>query len=140
MSSKTGKRFILAAILSGFLLSFVILAWASSGGAISFNAAEPAIKKLLEHYIPLLAILAGFYFSDRSLEPGDNQTSIETFIFSVAIVGIWSLIPPILIFFCDTIESGMRLLESVGVLGSSLGSACLAFYFSKSGKTDKWNS
>jgi hypothetical protein len=119
------------------LLSFIALAWTGRGGAISYDAAAPAIRKLLEHYVPLLCILAGFYFSERNMESGGNQTSTETLFFAVAIMGIWSSIPPVLITFSGTIESAVRLLESVGIIGTSLGSACLAFYFSKTGKTEK---
>ena len=127
----------MAFILIGFIFSFVILAWVGRGGAISYEAAEPAIKKLLAHYVPLLAILAGFYFSERAIDARENQTSLETFVFAVIVVGLWVLIPPLLIAFSTTIEAALRFLDSVGVFGTSLGSACLAFYFSKSAKLRK---
>lgn len=132
--SLIGRRTILALILVGFVLSFAILWWVGRGGAISFQAASPAIKKLLEHYVPLLAILAGFYFSERAATDEGNKTSVETFAFALVLVGIWVLGPPVLIAVSETIEASMRLLESVAVIGTSLASACLAFYFSKSGK------
>ena len=93
-----------------------------------------AIKKLLEHYVPLLGILAGFYFSERADAKGKSQTSIEAFLFALVVIGIGVLGPPVLIALGDTIEAALRLLDTVAVIGTSLASACLAFYFSKSGK------
>jgi len=132
--SVVGRRCLLAVLLIGFVLSFAFLAWVGRGGAISFQAAVPAIKKLLEHYVPLLAILAGFYFSERVATDVGQETSVETFVFATVVVGIWALAPPILIATSDTIEAAIRILETLGVIGTSLTSAALVFYFSKSAK------
>ena len=132
--SVIGRRTILALILTGAVLSFSVLYWVGRGGAISYAAASPAIKKLLEHFIPLLAILSGFYFSERTSNDEGNQTSVETFAFALVVVAIWVLGPPILIAFCNTIEAAMRLLDSFSIIGTSLTSACLSFYFAQSSK------
>ena len=134
IASVVGRRSILTLILAGVLLSFGILAWQSRGGAISYDSAAPAIKKLLEHYAPLLAIVAGFYFSERATPTEGSSTASETFILAVVFVGLWVLGPPVLITFSDSIDAAMRLLDSVGAIGTSLTSAAIAFYFSKSGK------
>lgn len=132
--SLVGRRALLAVLLIGFVLSFAFLAWVGRGGAISFQAAGPAIKKLLEHYVPLLAILAGFYFSERAVTDEGQKTSVETFMFASVVVGIWALAAPVLIAVSDTIEAAMRILETLAVIGTSLTSASLVFYFSKSAK------
>ncbi len=134
ISSVVGRRAILALILLGFIASFGVFWWVGRGGAISFPTAAPAIKKLLEHYVPLLAILAGFYFSERTLADKGSETSIEAFVFALVVVAIWVLGPPILIAASETIEGALRLLDSVAVIGTSLASLGLAFYFSKGGK------
>jgi uncharacterized integral membrane protein len=133
--SLIGRRIILVLMLSGFILSFIVLWWIGRNGAISFEAAAPAIKVLMQHYLPLLAILGGFYFSERAFVDQGGDTSIETVAFALVVVGIWVLGPPILIAISQTIEGAMRLLDSGAIIGTSLVSACLAFYFSKSSKT-----
>lgn len=132
--SLVGRRSILSLILVGFLIAFAVLWWVGHGGAISYQTAAPAIKRLLEHYIPMLAILAGFYFSERATLDEGHQTSLESFVFAVMIVAVWVFAPPILIAASDTVEGSMRLLESITGVGTSLTSACLVFYFSKSAK------
>ncbi|WP_414158481.1 hypothetical protein ACMGG8_22910 [Pseudomonas sp. BNK-45] len=132
--SHVGRRIILFLILLGFILSFVVLWWVGSGDAISPETNSSAIKLLVGHYLPLLAILGGFYFSERSVVDQGGNTSIETVTFALIIVGLWVLGPPMLIAVNSTIEGAMRLIDSGAVIGTSLVSACLAFYFSKSAK------
>lgn len=133
--SQVGRRIILVLILLGFIFSFMILWWVGRGGAISSETSSSAIKLLIGHYLPLLAILGGFYFSERAVVDQGSDTSIETVAFALIIVGLWVLGPPILIAISQTIEGAMRLLDAGAVIGTSLVSACLAFYFSKSAKT-----
>lgn len=130
-----GRRCILLFILMGFILSFCILTWVGRGGAISYQSAAPVIKKLLAHYLPLLAILAGFYFSERATKEEGASTTIETFVFALTVVLLWAFGPSALIALSDTIEGAMRILDSFAVIGTSLTSASIAFYFSKSGKS-----
>jgi hypothetical protein len=134
IQSLVGRRVLLALLLTGFLLSFAILAWVGRGGAISFQSAAPAIKGLLGHYVPLLSILAAFYFSEHAATDVGSSTSVEAFVFASVVVAIWSLAPPVLIAAADTIQASMRILETLTVIGTSLTSASLVFYFSKSAK------
>ncbi|MDW8227911.1 MAG: hypothetical protein RMJ60_08960 [Anaerolineales bacterium] len=129
-----GRRVLLGLLMAGFLLSFAVLAWVGRGGAISFQSAAPVIKKLLEHYIPLLSVLAGFYFSERATADQGTSTTTETLVFATIVTAIWALAPPILVGAADTVDAAIRILDMLTGVGTSLTSACLAFYFSKSAK------
>jgi hypothetical protein len=131
ISSTVARRIILSAILMGFFLSFWTLWWVSRGGAASWPTIQPAIERLLQVYVPLLGILAGFYFAEQSSTKG-SHTSIEAFGFAMVLICVWVFAAPVLIFFSATIEAAIRLLNSISVLGTSLASSALAFFFSKS--------
>lgn len=135
VSSSTGRRAILALVILGFLASLCALWYVSLGGAVSFDAAQPLLVALLNQYIPLLAILAGFYFSERATIKSSVETSAETFLFAIFIVTIWVFGPPILLLATPTVEAAKRLLDTANVLGTSLTSGCLVYYFSKSAPT-----
>lgn len=135
ISSTYGRRVIAGLILFGFVTAFLILCFVSRGGAATFDTVSLVIDKLLQHFVPLLAILVGFYFSERAVDEEGKATSIEALVLATFLVGCWSISPAVLLIASETLPAAMRLLDSVAVIGTSLASACLAFYFSKSGKS-----
>jgi hypothetical protein len=106
----------------------------SRGGAATSATWVPAIERLMGVYIPLLGILAGFYFAEQSSTQG-NSTSIEAFGFATLLICLWVFAPPVLIFSSATVETAIKVLNSIySVVGTSLASSALAFFFSKSAK------
>ncbi len=134
ISSTYGRRIVAGLILVGFLVAFLALWFVSRGGAATFETVSPVINKLLQHFVPLLAIVGGFYFSELAIEEQGKSTTVEALVLATALVGCWALAPSILLLASETLPSAVRLLDSVAVIGTSLASACLAFYFSKSSK------
>jgi hypothetical protein len=134
IGSTYGRRIIAGLILFGFLGALLSLWFVSRGGAATFETASPIISKLLQHFVPLLAIVGGFYFSERAVEEQGRPTTVEALILATVLIGCWAVAPSVLLLASDTLPAAMRLLDSVAVIGTSLASACLAFYFSKSGK------
>ena len=132
-----GRRTLYALILTGFLSAFVVLWVRSRGGAATFDQTKPIIASLLTHYVPLLGILVGFYFSERASSTDAAPVSLDAFAIALVLVGLWVFAPPVLLGASETGAAAIRLLESVAVLGSSLASACLAYFFSRTAKTPR---
>ena len=128
-----GRRAILTLIVIGAVLSAICLTWVGYGGKISPENMNSAIRDLAEYYSPLLMILAGFYFSEIENKSKKKKTSIESLIFSLAIITPLAVMPPLLIFFCTNIEDVHDLLDTLSPYFTPLSAGCLAFYFSKSG-------
>jgi len=137
ISSRAGRLGLFVTILAGAVLTAAILAWQSRDGAISPEVVDREAKRLVGHYAVMLAVVAGFYFSERNAAGDGTSTAVEAFVLAMVLVGTWSLGPPVLIALSATIESAMRHLDSMSVIGASLASAALAFYFSRSGKADE---
>ena len=107
INSTSGRRLLFGLILTGFMSAFLILWLVSRGGAATFESVAPVISKLLSHYVPLLALLAGFYFSEReSLDQG-QATSVEALVLAALLTGSWAFAPPILLFASDTLQAAI---------------------------------
>jgi hypothetical protein len=137
ISSQSGRRIVLGLILAGFIASLLTLWFVSRGGAVTFETAKDVIARLLQHYVPLLSILVGFYFSERALAEDGARISKDTLILAIVLIGGWTLLPPVLLVACDTVNAAMRLMETVSTIGHSLTAACLAYFFSKSGQSSR---
>jgi hypothetical protein len=135
ISANVGRRTLYALILFGFLSAFISLWVRCRGGSCTFESVKPVIASLLTHYVPLIGILVGFYFSERISTDTASATSLEALSLAVVLVGVWVLAPPVLLALSETGEAAVRLLESVAVFGSSLASASLAYFFAKTGKS-----
>ena len=134
ISSVVARRAILIALVAGFGLAFSALWFVSHDGAASWTTTGPAIGRLLEIYVPLLGILAGFYFAERPAVLKGRQTPIEGFAYAMVLICVWVFVAPLALLLSSTVDAAMRLLNSISVLGTSLAASALAFFFSKSAK------
>ena len=134
ISSALARRIILITIVLGFCSAFAALWWVSREGAASWTTVDPAIRRLLEVYMPLLGILAGFHFAEQALS-GDKKISLETFLFAMVLISVWAFLAPLALLLNTTVDAAIRLLSSISVLGTSLAASALAFFFSKSART-----
>lgn len=134
ISLQVVRQVIAWIVLSAVMLTIIVFFSIARGGAISQEVAFPAANKLLNIYGPILAILTGFYFSNSKTTMAKKTASKESFFLALFFVGILVFTPPIIIGASETIESAMRVVDFFSGICTSISSACLMFFFSKSVK------
>ena len=131
ISADKGRLLLMGIIGIGLIVAMVYLFSVASGGAIGSKNLEAAVIKFLGFYIPLLTLVATFYFKGS---PGgvDNQTPAGTLYFAIFIVAIWVLTPIFLLFSVQSIEEILDYIDKLIPLGQSLALMALGYYFTKS--------
>ena len=76
--------------------------------------------------------MAAFYFGQFDKSSQDSKTSLEVFLFTAIVVGLWVIVPPLFIAF-GIIEEVFATINILKPYGSSVAAAGVAFYFAKSG-------
>jgi hypothetical protein len=84
---------------------------------------------LLSVYVPLVAVMAGFYFGEKRL--GRGTTPVEPFIFALAVTILWVLPPPVILLFTKRPMGYLDQLIPLKVWGDSITALAVAFYFGK---------
>lgn len=132
ISATVGRRVLLIIVVAGFAAALIILTVVGRGGAVTDEAAGPVIARLLRLYVPLLALMASFYFSERGQSRRGRGTTPETFWLATAVVFAWSFLAPILILLTEKVEGAVRTLDMFEVFGDTLAVAAIGFYFARS--------
>lgn len=132
ITSSKGRWSLMLIVLGSAVLSFVVLFVIGRGGAIAGEAARATVKELLEIYLPLIAMMAAFYFGQSKAQTNEHKTSIEIFTFAILTVGLWVLCPPILIYFGEAIEDVIETINILKPYGETIAAAAIAYYFAKS--------
>jgi len=94
VTSSKGRWSLMLLVLGSAVLSFLVLFIVGRGGAIAGEATRDTINELLEIYLPLIAMMAAFYFGQSKTQTSESKTSIEIFTFVTLTVGLWALCPP----------------------------------------------
>ena len=130
--ANTGRRFLLIAVVGGFLIALGVMFYLARSGAAAEDTMSLVIKRLLKVYLPLLVLMGAFYFSEKSSSnhPASNQTSIEAFFFALAAVSLWCALPTFLLFVSDTFDAALRLLDAFEIFGETISVAAMTYYFS----------
>lgn len=89
---------------------------------------------ILSVYLPLIAIMAGFYFSEKHTPPAGRKTSLETFFFAALVAGVWVGAPPVFIIFASQTVRAIELLTQWRTWGESIAALAISFYFAKPGE------
>ena len=133
ISSVTGRLWLMGIVLSFFLLSLFTLLWIGRGGAIRPELKLELLGKLAGLYLPLIALMAAFYFGKTRVNRGGRPATVpfETFIFAVLIVTLWVMTPLFFLFFIEAAQDISSTLNRVRPYGDSLALAAVGYYFSK---------
>ena len=132
IAARTGRRTLLAVVVLGFATAFLVLVVIGRGGAVSAETFRDVSARLLKLYVPLLGLVASFYFSEHGLRSRRGKaTNVETFLLATGLAGAWCLLPGVLIAATDTVENAVRLLDTFEIFGSTMAVSALGFYFSK---------
>jgi hypothetical protein len=130
-----GRWTIMGIVSLAAVSSYLLLWYVGRGGAVSEAVRNPAMRSLVSIYLPLIAIMGAFYFGE---EVGDGcidrVTSRESYFFSLFVISLWTLAPPLFIFFSETVEMAFRAIDTVGAFGQTAAAGAVAFYFAKSKK------
>jgi hypothetical protein len=113
-----------------FVGAFLSLYLVFGGGAVGSENQSNAVFKILGFYIPLLTLIATFFFKEY-LDGTTSDTPLQTFIVAVFIVAIWSLTPLLLLLSVWYIEDVLGYIDKLVPIGQSLALMALGYYFAK---------
>ena len=114
----------------GLIVAVVYLFIVAGGGAIGSKNLQSALIKFLGFYLPLLTLVATFYFNG-SQGGVVNPTPTATLLFAIFIVSIWVSTPILLLMAGLYIEDVLDYLDKLIPLGQSLALMALGYYFAK---------
>lgn len=127
-----GRLFLMGIVMSGLILSLASLFWMSREGGIISEIRNYAIVELLKIYLPLLSLIAAFYFGEKK---NDKQivktTPLDAFIFVLVITSMWSMAPMLLLWLGGPIEEVLEVMKNIKPFGDVIVLAGIGFYFSK---------
>lgn len=130
IASGKGRVLLMSVIAACFVGSLLILFFVFGGGSISSENQSNALFKILGFYVPLLTLIATFYFKEN-LGGTSSDTPLETFLVALAIVSLWALTPIFLMLSVYYIEDVMNYIDKLIPVGQSLVLIALAYYFTK---------
>ena len=130
ISSGVGRIWIMGLISVFFIGSFLTLHLVFGGGAISSENRFNAILKIVSFYVPLLTLIATFYFTEN-LGGMSSDTPLEAFIVAIIIVLIWVATPVMLFLSVYYIEDNLDYIDKLIPVGQSLALMALGYYFAK---------
>ena len=130
IASGTGRILLMTAIAVCFVASLLILFFIFGGGSISSENQSNALFKILGFYVPLLTLIATFYFK-QNLGGTSSDTPFETFVVAMGIVLIWALTPILLLISVYYIEDVLSYIDKLIPVGQSLVLMALGYYFTK---------
>lgn len=130
ISSRAGRIWLMGIIAACFIAALLCLHFIFGNGAVSSENQSKAFFKLLGFYLPLLALVATFFFVDKQGGAG-GKTPKETFFVALFIVGLWVLAPILLMLGIWYIEDVLDYLDKLIPVGESLALMALGYYFSK---------
>jgi hypothetical protein len=129
-TSSIGRSVLLGCVLSLAVITVVALLYAGRGGAIGAENMGAVGQQLADMYLPLLGIMAGFYFSEKAAASGDY--AVGGLLFALFVLGIWLVIPLLLLLIPQfTVEDIIGYLRGAGPYGEALVAGTLTFYFSR---------
>ncbi|HEY0407085.1 MAG TPA: hypothetical protein VGC89_15245 [Pyrinomonadaceae bacterium] len=120
-------------IAACFVGALLCLHFIFGNGAISSENQSAALFKLLGFYIPLLTLVATFFFVDKQ-GGANSKTPKETFFVALFITGLWVLTPIFLMLAIWFIEDVLDYLDKLIPVGQSLALMALGYYFTKQSK------
>ncbi len=134
ISSATGRIALMVVIAVCFVVALVILFSVFGGGAIGSENQSNALFKVLGFYIPLLTLIATFFFKEN-LGATSSDTPFETFIVAVFIVLLWAMTPIILFLRVTYVEDIFGYIDKLIPVGQSIALMALGYYFTKKPST-----
>jgi len=130
IASDKGRVALMSVMAACFAGSLLILFFVFGGGSISKENQSSALFKILGFYVPLLTLIATFYFKEN-LGGTSSDTPFETFVVALAIVSIWALTPIVLLLSVYYIEDVLNYIDKLIPAGQSLVLMALGYYFTK---------
>ena len=130
VSSNKGRLLLMGVLAVCLIAAMVSLFSVASGGAIGSKNLLNAVIKFLGFYVPLLTLVATFFFVAGQGE-SEIPTPAVTFYFALFIVSIWALTPILLLLSGLFIEEVLEYIDGLIPLGQSLALMALGYYFKK---------
>jgi hypothetical protein len=130
IASGKGRVLLMSVTAACFVGSLLILFFVFGAGAISGENQSNALFKILGFYVPLLTLIATFYFKEN-LGGTSSDTPLETFVVALAIVSLWALTPIFLMLSVYYIEDVLNYIDKLIPVGQSLVLIALGYYFTK---------
>ena len=131
VSSNKGRLLLMGVLAVCLIVALIYLFSVASGGAIGSKNLLNAVIKFLGFYVPLLTLVATFFFVAGQGGGEEIPTPAITFYFALFIVSIWSLTPILLLLAGLYIEEVLEYIDRLVPLGQSLALMALGYYFKK---------
>lgn len=132
MNKTVLNRIIIFFIIGfGFISSSIIILLFKKFGYISIGTAKSCFQNIEGIFFPLIAIIAGFYFSNK-YRKAINKCTIHTkehFFVTLLIIVPISITPSILLVILDTVDSAFRVIDTYKMYGQAFCSAAITYYF-----------
>lgn len=132
--SRSGRLWLMGIVVTCLVVAIADLFWIGRDGRIRPDLKTEALVELLGIYMPLLSLMAAFYFGG-SLAPRSSRsirtTSFETFLVALIFTTLWAL-APIVLMYEGEMEAILATLRKVRPVVDTLALAAIGYYFSKS--------
>jgi hypothetical protein len=132
ISRSTGRITFIALVFGSRLIAAIALGVRSP--ELNPGDIDTVSAFLLSVYLPLIAIMAGFYFSEKRTSATGGKTASETFFFAALVTGVWVGAPPLFIIFASQTAQAIELLTQWRTWGESVAALAVSFYFVKPGE------
>jgi hypothetical protein len=128
--SRAGRLWLMAVVVVFLVGAIACLFWIGRGEAIRSEMKTAALIDLLGFYMPLLSLMAAFYFGGRQPDRDDKASPLDTFVVALVFTSLWTLVPMFLLLFGGTIEDILETLKKMKPFGDTLALAAIGYYFS----------
>jgi hypothetical protein len=120
----------MATVLIAFIVSLIVVLWLGRDGGIDYDNKKMALGKLAAFYVPLVTLMAAFYFGKARGTTARTSVPLEVFLFAAGIVTLW-VITPVFLLVVLFIEDVLVELQTIKPYGDSLALLAFGYYFSK---------
>ena len=124
---------LFSAVLIGILASAIVILVKGAGGSLVAPAMTDAFARLLQFYLPMLLIVATFYFTEKRKETEPQAPPrTESYAAGILLVGIWVILPVGALLMSTDYQAAFEFLGAFRGFGDGVGNAALVYCFLKS--------
>jgi hypothetical protein len=128
--SRSGRLWLMGIVVAFLVSAIAYLFWIGRDGGIRPDLKTNAVIELLGFYMPLLSLMAAFYFGGSQSHRSNRATPFDTFLVAVIFTMLWSL-APIFLMSDGGMEDILATLRKIKPVGDTLALAAIGYYFSK---------
>ena len=129
ISADKGRSILMLIIIGSAILAHLILIYESRDGRIHPEGIKSTIHCFLGLYLPLIAAMSVFYFTEKKNNKGKRFVNLQTFIFALIVTTAWVLLPILFLISGFTVEKIQDLLQAFRPFGDTVAVVAVVFFF-----------